>query len=155
MGFSVFPNIADLLPTIIIKIAVSMKHTLNSFLRALGLAGEPPPTNHDSTHIVFPEEYELPSDLVFSGFSAEIVQALSLTLYDPNSMNLTDMECPVCLYEFQRGQEICLLPICKHVYHRHCLDKCLDHKRTTCPLCRASLVLEDSKKAAEKRATAF
>ncbi|MCO5606016.1 hypothetical protein L7F22_060203 [Adiantum nelumboides] len=155
MGFPVFPNIcAGLLPMIIINIAVSltsMKRILNSFLRALGLAGQSPPTHHDATRIVFPDEYDLPSDLVFPGFSEEVVKALPLSVYEPNSMNLVDMECPVCLCDFQRGQELRLLPVCKHVYHRHCLDKWLDHQRTTCPLCRASLVPEDISKRQQRR----
>ncbi|KAI5066548.1 hypothetical protein GOP47_0019172 [Adiantum capillus-veneris] len=155
MGFPVFPNICSgLLPMIIINIAVSltsMKHTLNSFLRALGLANQLPHALHDATHIVFPEEYGLSSDLALSGLSEEVVKALPLTVYEPNTLNLADMECPVCLCEFQRGQELRLLPLCKHVYHRHCLDKWLDHQRTTCPLCRASLVPEDIAKRQQKR----
>eukprot|EP00250_Pteridium_aquilinum_P031285 c43362_g1_i1 orf=334-879(+) len=154
MGFPVFPNIcAGLLPMLIINIAVSitsMKHTLNSFWRVLGFISHPPML-HDVTPIVFPEEYDAPSSLVFSVLSEEVLQALPVTVHDPNDMNLVDTECPVCLCEFKGGQELRLLPVCKHVYHRNCLDRWLDHQHTTCPLCRSSLVPEEIAKKQQRR----
>lgn len=154
MGFPVFPNIcAGLLPMLIINIAVSitsMKHTLNAFLHVLGLV-DLSPTLQDAMPIVFPEEYNLSSGPGYSGLSEEVSQALPVTVYDPNNMNLMDAECPVCLCEFQRGQELRLLPACKHVYHRKCLDRWLDHQHTTCPLCRTSLIPEEIAKKQQRR----
>ncbi|EFJ31723.1 hypothetical protein SELMODRAFT_73386 [Selaginella moellendorffii] len=47
-------------------------------------------------------------------------------------------ECPICLGEFGDGQEVCVLPKCKHFYHRDCISLWL-FKQHTCPLCRCSL----------------
>lgn len=44
--------------------------------------------------------------------------------------------CAVCLNEFKRGEEIRGLKICRHVFHRACLDGWIDHDQKTCPLCR-------------------
>ncbi|KAL3517192.1 hypothetical protein ACH5RR_024094 [Cinchona calisaya] len=54
--------------------------------------------------------------------------------------------CAVCLYEFEGGEEIRWLKNCKHIFHRSCLDRWMDHDQKTCPLCRTPFVprhLED------------
>ncbi|KAH7277319.1 hypothetical protein KP509_39G045300 [Ceratopteris richardii] len=51
-----------------------------------------------------------------------------------------DTDCHVCLQEFQKGQEVILLPFCRHLFHRACLDPWLDQEHFTCPVCRTSLV---------------
>ncbi|TYG93366.1 hypothetical protein ES288_A11G104200v1 [Gossypium darwinii] len=42
--------------------------------------------------------------------------------------------CAVCLYEFEGGEEIRWLRNCRHVFHRACLDRWMDHEQKTCPL---------------------
>ncbi|KAG0601722.1 hypothetical protein M758_11G135100 [Ceratodon purpureus] len=49
-----------------------------------------------------------------------------------------DIECPVCLTEFEPEDNLRLLPACKHVFHQECIDAWFD-AHSTCPLCRASL----------------
>jgi E3 ubiquitin-protein ligase ATL6/9/15/31/42/55 len=49
-----------------------------------------------------------------------------------------DVECPVCLTEFEPEDTLRLLPVCKHVFHQECIDAWFD-AHSTCPLCRASL----------------
>ena len=44
-------------------------------------------------------------------------------------------ECVVCLCKIEEGEEI----RCDHLFHRICLDRWLQYKHTTCPLCRGSL----------------
>lgn len=50
-----------------------------------------------------------------------------------------DRECPVCLADFEPEETLRLLPSCKHVFHRECIDAWFD-SHSTCPLCRASLL---------------
>ncbi|CAL9189136.1 unnamed protein product [Musa hybrid cultivar] len=48
--------------------------------------------------------------------------------------------CAVCLYEFEGADEVRRMGNCRHVFHRHCVDRWLQHGQCTCPLCRAPLV---------------
>ncbi|KAG8475123.1 hypothetical protein CXB51_031979 [Gossypium anomalum] len=51
--------------------------------------------------------------------------------------------CAVCLCEFEGKEEIRWLKNCKHVFHRKCLDRWMDHDQVTCPLCRTSFVPDE------------
>ncbi|KAH7513091.1 brassinosteroid-responsive RING protein 1 [Ziziphus jujuba] len=53
--------------------------------------------------------------------------------------------CAVCLYEFEGGEEIRCLTNCKHIFHRACLDRWMDHDQKTCPLCRTPFVPDEMK----------
>ncbi|KAH9295205.1 hypothetical protein KI387_038793, partial [Taxus chinensis] len=58
--------------------------------------------------------------------------------------NITHVvECAVCLCKFEEGDQIRELP-CSLFFHRNCLEKWLDHQQTTCPLCRFSLIPEET-----------
>ncbi|KAH7440823.1 hypothetical protein KP509_03G012300 [Ceratopteris richardii] len=147
MGFPNFPNVcAGLVPMIIINIAIkftAMKQTLNSLLRMLGVA-DPRQINPHSRRLIFQEEYERPSDIIsLPRFPEEVLQALPLTVYHSTTINLMEVECPICLSEYEEGQEIRVLRECKHAYHKHCLDGWLEHHHTTCPLCRSWMVPAD------------
>jgi hypothetical protein len=48
-------------------------------------------------------------------------------------------ECAVCLSDFEEEDDLRLLPGCKHVFHKDCIDVWFQ-SHSTCPLCRASLV---------------
>ncbi|WOK92083.1 hypothetical protein Cni_G00774 [Canna indica] len=49
--------------------------------------------------------------------------------------------CAVCLSEVGRRDSVRELGNCRHVFHRRCLDRWLDHdERLSCPLCRAPLL---------------
>ena len=92
-----------------------------------------------------PPSVYLPDEVVVNG-----------NINAPNSVpDLIDKVCTVCLYEFERGQEIHVLADCKHVFHRPCLDQWLLHRHTTCPLCRISLlpcdILKKKKKKQQQR----
>ncbi|WKA11007.1 hypothetical protein VitviT2T_028544 [Vitis vinifera] len=39
--------------------------------------------------------------------------------------------CAVCLYDFEVGEEIRQLTNCKHIFHRSCLDRWMDHDKKT------------------------
>ncbi|KAE8687565.1 putative Charged multivesicular body protein 2a [Hibiscus syriacus] len=49
-----------------------------------------------------------------------------------------EYECPVCLSNFEDGDEVRQLPRCKHSFHALCIDMWL-YSHSDCPLCRASV----------------
>ncbi|KAH7836673.1 hypothetical protein Vadar_004197 [Vaccinium darrowii] len=50
-----------------------------------------------------------------------------------------ESECSICLGLFEDEEIIKVLPKCQHAYHSECVDKWLS-ARSSCPLCRASLL---------------
>ncbi|KAL2335998.1 hypothetical protein Fmac_010444 [Flemingia macrophylla] len=48
--------------------------------------------------------------------------------------------CAVCLLEFSEEEEIRCMRNCKHIFHRTCVDRWIDHDHKTCPLCRTPFV---------------
>jgi hypothetical protein len=46
-------------------------------------------------------------------------------------------ECAVCLVEYVGGEEVRVLPTCRHGFHRECVDRWLLTRAPTCPVCRA------------------
>ncbi|GER30338.1 RING/U-box superfamily protein [Striga asiatica] len=59
--------------------------------------------------------------------------------------------CAVCLYEFGGEDEIRRLANCRHIFHRSCLDRWVDHDQKTCPLCRTPIVPEGMEEAFNER----
>lgn len=49
-----------------------------------------------------------------------------------------DMLCSICLVEYEKNEELVLLP-CRHSFHHLCVETWFQ-KHTTCPLCRGSLL---------------
>ncbi|KAJ4848222.1 hypothetical protein Tsubulata_014394 [Turnera subulata] len=47
-------------------------------------------------------------------------------------------ECAVCLCKVEEGEEIRELR-CNHIFHRVCLDRWIEYRHSTCPLCRESI----------------
>ncbi|KAM3295451.1 hypothetical protein ACQJBY_038003 [Aegilops geniculata] len=50
-----------------------------------------------------------------------------------------ELECAVCLSEFDDDDTLRLLPKCSHAFHAYCIDAWLA-SHVTCPVCRANLV---------------
>ncbi|KAG6756451.1 hypothetical protein POTOM_039880 [Populus tomentosa] len=75
---------------------------------------------------------EEPATVVFLRFS--IIQVDETTEYFSNG-------CAICLDDFQKGVDCCVLSSCKHVFHSSCLKQWLD-LNLTCPICR-SYVYDD------------
>ncbi|CAM6049591.1 unnamed protein product [Sphagnum compactum] len=48
-------------------------------------------------------------------------------------------DCAVCLSEYQNGEQVRLLPLCRHSFHLHCIDTWLS-THETCPVCRHSVL---------------
>ncbi|KAF8028069.1 hypothetical protein BT93_E0859 [Corymbia citriodora subsp. variegata] len=51
-----------------------------------------------------------------------------------------DGGCAVCLSGIEKGDEVRELSNCSHAFHRECLDRWVDHKQVTCPVCRSLLL---------------
>ncbi|KAL9679530.1 hypothetical protein QQ045_017395 [Rhodiola kirilowii] len=49
-----------------------------------------------------------------------------------------DTICCVCLGEFEIGEELIQIPVCKHIFHLDCIHHWL-FSHSTCPLCRCSV----------------
>lgn len=65
----------------------------------------------------------------------EIQQLSGVSSYCESSSDCT--ECPICLAEFQKGDNIRQLPNCGHCFHRACIDIWL-LRCSACPLCKQS-----------------
>jgi hypothetical protein len=75
---------------------------------------------------------EQPATVVSLRFS--IIQVDETTEYFSNG-------CAICLDDFQKGVDCCVLSSCKHVFHSSCLKQWLE-LNLACPLCR-SYVYDD------------
>ncbi|MCO5611377.1 hypothetical protein L7F22_065630 [Adiantum nelumboides] len=157
MGLPGSSNISnDILPMLIINIAMSLghiKHALFSFMHVIGLLSAAPRSGEVTGSRDFPDDHSFRSGLMLSGLSSETRQALPLTAYNAglHSGAHADADCSVCLQEFHKDQEVRLLPFCRHLFHRGCLDRWLEQEQLTCPVCRSSLVPEMVSKKQQQR----
>ncbi|KVI05345.1 Zinc finger, RING/FYVE/PHD-type [Cynara cardunculus var. scolymus] len=55
--------------------------------------------------------------------------------FHQNPRSKEPVECAVCLSEIKKEDEISELR-CNHLFHKHCLDRCVEHRHATCLLCR-------------------
>ncbi|XVF18209.1 hypothetical protein REPUB_Repub11eG0001800 [Reevesia pubescens] len=49
------------------------------------------------------------------------------------------IECAICLCKIDEDDEIRELR-CDHLFHKVCLDRWIGYRRSTCPICRTSLI---------------
>ncbi|PIN08178.1 hypothetical protein CDL12_19248 [Handroanthus impetiginosus] len=47
----------------------------------------------------------------------------------------SETSCAICLHDLKDGESVRSLPICKHLFHLHCIDEWLA-RQGTCPICR-------------------
>ncbi|CAL9071515.1 unnamed protein product [Musa textilis] len=68
---------------------------------------------------------------VVSSASSSSTTSVSIIVPEP------DVEsCVVCLEEFVNGEELWMLPRCKHLFHGVCIKPWLLKPSATCPVCR-------------------
>ncbi|GLJ55466.1 hypothetical protein SUGI_1191030 [Cryptomeria japonica] len=127
------------IPRLLVHAAFLLSVLKNVFfwaLRCVGLA-----------EIFEPETSEHTENASGSLFSAEVIREhLPVAMFGEVSKRFCAVEedfiCAVCLCAFEADDEIRELCNCRHIFHRDCLDKWLDHDQNTCPLCRSSLMPE-------------
>ncbi|KAL9654300.1 hypothetical protein ABK040_010331 [Willaertia magna] len=71
------------------------------------------------------------------GLSTEFLSSLPTHIYkhdDDNSRDKENNTCPICLCEYEDGDELRTLP-CFHIFHKECIDNWLQQKNT-CAICK-------------------
>jgi E3 ubiquitin-protein ligase ATL6/9/15/31/42/55 len=82
----------------------------------------------------------LPSDLpprtnLRKGVDPVTIRALPVYSYCGDAKYQID--CAICLSEFEEKEAVKVIPFCKHVFHPECIDMWLS-SQVTCPVCRAT-----------------
>ncbi|CAN8269893.1 unnamed protein product [Cochlearia groenlandica] len=75
------------------------------------------------------------------GLDASVVDTFPTFVYSEvktQKLGKGELECAICLNEFEDDETLRLLPKCDHVFHPHCIDAWLE-AHVTCPVCRANL----------------
>jgi Ring finger domain len=62
------------------------------------------------------------------------------------SRELRDMSspCPICLDDYEEGNEISFGERCNHVFHAGCINRWTDLRHTACPCCRQHLLSREN-----------
>lgn len=82
-----------------------------------------------------------------SGVEQAFIDTLPVFFYKSVKGLKEGADCAVCLCEFEGEDRLRLLPKCSHAFHMDCIDTWL-LSHSTCPLCRRSLLPDDSSIAA-------
>ncbi|KAD4180500.1 hypothetical protein E3N88_29091 [Mikania micrantha] len=77
--------------------------------------------------------------IMLSGSSEPRSSSLPSSFRYKKGINKTQIECSVCLSEFEEGEEMRKMPRCNHSFHASCIDMWL-YSHSDCPLCRAPVV---------------
>ncbi|KAJ3107628.1 E3 ubiquitin-protein ligase rnf13 [Phlyctochytrium planicorne] len=59
--------------------------------------------------------------------------------------------CSICICAYEKGDVLRPLPFCGHTFHAECVDPWLTQTAASCPLCRANVLDEDTRKRRELR----
>lgn len=75
----------------------------------------------------------------------EVLPVVRFDELDPSSASASScpVDCAVCLSAIGGRDEVRRLSNCRHVFHRACLDRWMEHDQRTCPLCRAPLIPDE------------
>ncbi|GFZ09029.1 similar to TOXICOS EN LEVADURA 2 [Actinidia rufa] len=84
------------------------------------------------SHLVF---YVEPNSPAARGLDVAVLSLLPAFEFSAKT-HADEVECAVCLSEFEEGEKCRLLPKCKHAFHADCIDMWF-HSHSTCPLCRS------------------
>ncbi|KAE8700202.1 Ring/U-Box superfamily protein, putative isoform 1 [Hibiscus syriacus] len=88
--------------------------------------------------------FPFPSDLhrvsaSIKGLDPITIRSLPVYSYRGNAKYQID--CPICLSEFEEKQRLKTIPLCKHVFHVECIDTWLS-SHVSCPVCRGTRLFE-------------
>ncbi|XP_055815077.1 RING-H2 finger protein ATL51 [Solanum dulcamara] len=81
--------------------------------------------------------------LATAGLDESTIKAITVCKFNKGEGLVEDIECAVCLSEFQEDENLRLLPKCSHAFHLPCIDTWLK-SHPNCPLCRANVVVSPS-----------
>jgi hypothetical protein len=56
--------------------------------------------------------------------------------HEPHDPATTCTMCSICIDDFETGEELVLLPRCKHAFHKECIQPWLLERQGCCPLCK-------------------
>ncbi|KAH7433182.1 hypothetical protein KP509_07G058000 [Ceratopteris richardii] len=105
--------------------------------RSSSAEGSPPVRDNDANQVC-------PNGASPQGLDITILEKLPLVTYSSSDKKGSNIECVVCLTDFEEGETLTQLPKCKHVFHEECINMWL-FSNTTCPLCRCSLIPRSTK----------
>ncbi|XP_050213674.1 RING-H2 finger protein ATL57-like [Mercurialis annua] len=74
------------------------------------------------------------------GLDPEVIRSLPVYSYFHGEVKY-QIECAVCLGEFEEKEVLKVIPYCKHVFHLECIDTWLK-MHVTCPVCRGAQFFE-------------
>ncbi|TYH16088.1 hypothetical protein ES288_A05G090800v1 [Gossypium darwinii] len=86
----------------------------------------------------FPSDFHLVS-ASRKGLDPTTIRSLPVYSYRGNAKYQID--CPICLSEFEESQCLKTIPHCEHVFHVECIDTWLA-SHVSCPVCRGTRLLE-------------
>ncbi|CAN8269665.1 unnamed protein product [Cochlearia groenlandica] len=81
------------------------------------------------------------SPMAARGLDSSIIEAFPSFVYSEvktQKLGKGELECAICLNEFENDETLRLIPKCDHVFHPHCISAWLEG-HVTCPVCRANL----------------
>ncbi|KAJ1560058.1 hypothetical protein HK096_010172 [Nowakowskiella sp. JEL0078] len=75
-------------------------------------------------------------DLIKSGFYSEMSTIAAKDVPADEFSSRRQNGCSICLEEFNNDDEIRILDVCNHVFHKICVDTWMTERSTKCPNCR-------------------
>lgn len=99
-----------------------------------------PPSQDTRTTASFPNDELASLPILIYGGSFSASSSSSSTSSSPLG---TETNCAICLAEFLHGEEVRVLPRCKHMFHKGCIDQWLVLRSLHCPICRDRTIERD------------
>jgi len=73
-----------------------------------------------------------------TGLDPSTILALRSEVHHADAGMGHDLQCSICLMDFDEGDKIRPLPVCGHYFHQSCIDLWLP-RRADCPLCKTAV----------------
>ncbi|KAF5185813.1 RING/U-box superfamily protein [Thalictrum thalictroides] len=143
MGLSHYPSAAEgVLPLLVMNTVISvaiLKGMVRWVLQVMGCVKNQSDFDEEIIDEEYPESLGRRREISITLFKSLCHSKASGAKSDQGNCtsHLCPMECCVCLHRFEADEEVSELS-CKHFFHKGCLEKWLNHKHSTCPLCRST-----------------